>query len=53
MSPKLTFASVTLKDLTAVINLQERDAFTQAWVGATHITLTPDEQQQLERLNPT
>jgi len=50
MTPKLTFSSTTLKDLKAVIQLDESDTFTAPWVEATAIELTPDELQQLERL---
>jgi hypothetical protein len=50
MTPKLTFASTTLKDIQAVVHLEERDAFTADWVKAAAIELTLDELQQLERL---
>ncbi len=50
MTPKLTFSGTTLKELKAVVQLEESDAFTAAWVKATAIALTPDELQQLDRL---
>lgn len=50
MTPKLTFASTTLKDIQAVVHLEESDAFTADWVKVAAIELTLDELQQLERL---